>query len=590
MNSSLYNGLSGIKSSQFYMDVIGNNIANVSTNGYKGSTAEISSLFSSTLAGTYHSYANDMGLGAQHLTTALDMSQGILENTDNAFDLALNGEGWFGVQASDGNTYYTRAGSFSLDGSGHLVDGNGNYLLATSGNNIASTTLDQAKLDEFGKYYTGTNTSSNATPYAVTTMEDVPLGTAGKQGVVTLPDLLYYPPVPTSEVSYGANLDPTVTIDTVKLNLNSADYPATVTPTASSTVNFSGSVSNTTAALDPKEGDIVSLVLTDASGNTQTINTKLDSNLAWNVSNADVSGLDLSGNLTVTSATLQTVQEVANQEHFTASIIGADGNKDILDMTFTKVVPQGTSGTTWNADVKILSYYEDYTVENYDPTKTYDPSVYNVNTAKGTVTKIYDPSLYYVDTSSHKVYQIMDEQTGTLTFGGSGQLTGNDLPTLNNGSTALTLDLGTIGGYDGLISSTSITKSNVVSANGTLEGFLKDYAMDRNGNIIAEFTNGKSSALAKVAVYHFQNDQGLTSVSSNLFAQSANSGKAFFYTDANGDSFLGTDILNNKLEGSNVSLATALTELIVVQKSFSASSKSISTSDELLQNVINMKQ
>ena len=566
MNSSLYNGISGIKTSQFYMDVIGNNIANISTNGYKGSTAEVSSLFSSILLGTHNSYANDDGLGAQSLTTALDMSEGVLENTDNAFDLALNGEGWFGVLGSDGNTYYTRAGNFSLDGSGNLVDGNGNYLLATSGNNMATTTLDQATLDKFGKYYTGTG-SSNATPYAITPLEDVPLGSVGKQSKVTLPDLLYYPPIPTTAVSYGANLDPTVTVDAVTLALNSADYPATVTPTASGTVSLSGTVSNTTAALNPQEGDIISLVLTDVNGNTQTINTKLDSNLAWSISNSDVSGLDLSGDLTVTSATVQTEQEVATKKHFTTGIIGANGNSDIVDMTFTKVVPQGTSGTTWNADVKILTYYEDY-----DSTKT------------------YDPSLYSIDTSTNKVYQIVDEQTGTLTFGGSGQLTSNTLSTLNNSGTPLTLDLGTIGGYDGLISSTSIEKSNVATANGTKEGFLKGYAMDGNGNVVAEFTNGKSSAIAKVAVYHFQNDQGLTSDGSNLFSESSNSGKAIFYTDANGESFLGTDILSNKLEGSNVSLATALTELIVVQKSFTASSKSITTSDELLQNAINMKK
>ena len=589
MNASFYNGVAGIKSSQFYMDVVGNNISNISTNGFKGSTAEVSSLFSTTLAGTYSSYSNDVGLGAQSLTTALDMSEGTLENTDNTFDLALNGEGWFGVQGADGNTYYTRSGSFSIDGSGNLVDGNGNYLLATSGNNISTTTLDQETLDKFGQYYSEAGTSTNATPYAISELDDVPLGNIGSQSKVTLPDFLYYPPEPTSEVSYGANLDPTVTVDAITLALDSADYPATASATGSGTVNLSGTVSNTTTALDPKEGDTISLVLTDINGNSQTINTTLDSNLEWNISNANVSGLDLSSDLTVSSATIQTEQEVATEKHFTASIIGADGNKDIVDMTFTKVVPQATSGTTWNADVKILSYYEDYTVENYDSTKTYDTSVYNVDTVKGTVTKIYDPTLYSIDTSTDKVYQIIDEQTGTLTFGGSGELTSNTLSTLNNGGTALTLDLGTVGGYDGLISSTSIEKSNVVNANGVAEGFLKDYGMDENGNVIAEFSNGRSSAIAKVAVYHFQNDQGLTSVSDNLFAQSSNSGKAIFYTDANGESFLGTSILNHELEGSNVSLATALTELIIVQKAFDSSSKSITTSDELLQNAINMK-
>lgn len=90
-------------------------------------------------------------------------------------------------------------------------------------------------------------------------------------------------------------------------------------------------------------------------------------------------------------------------------------------------------------------------------------------------------------------------------------------------------------------------------------------------------------------MYHFQNDQGLTSVSSNLFAESSNSGEAIFYTKENGESFLGSKIYSHKLEGSNVSLATALTELIIVQKAFDASAKSITTSDELLKNAINMK-
>lgn len=565
MNTSLYNGISGLKSSQFYMDVIGNNIANVSTNGYKGSTAEISNLFSSTLAGTYNASSNNIGLGASHLATALDMSQGILQNTDNTFDLALSGEGWFGVLGADGNTYYTRAGDFSLDGSGNLVDGNGNYLLATLGNNIATTSLDAETLAKFGQYYKN-GTTTSVTPYAVTALDNVPLGTVGNQSRVTLPDLLYYPPVATSEVSYGANLDPTITVDKVTLALNSADYPATVTASATNTVSLNGTVSNTTAAYQPKEGDVISVTLSDINGNTMTINTTLDENLEWSISNYDASTLDLSQALEVSAATIQTEQEVATEKHYTVSIIGPDGDKDLLDMTFTKVVPQGSSGTTWNAEVNIYSYYEDY-----DSTKTYDTEE------------------YYVDKSTNKVYEIVDTQTGVLTFGGAGELTSNTIPTLDNGGTSLELDLGTIGGYDGLISSTSISKSNVVTSNGTVEGFLTGYGMDENGNVIAEFSNGKSAAVAKVAVYHFQNDQGLTSVSSNLFAQSANSGEAIFYTDKNGETFLGTTIASNTLEGSNVSLATALTELIIVQKAYSASSKSVTTSDELLKNAINMK-
>ncbi len=74
MNSSFYNGVSGIKTQQFAMDVQANNIANANTNGYKYSSPEISSLFSTALTGAYASYSNDKGLGAQSQTTALNLA------------------------------------------------------------------------------------------------------------------------------------------------------------------------------------------------------------------------------------------------------------------------------------------------------------------------------------------------------------------------------------------------------------------------------------------------------------------------------------------------------------------------------------
>ena len=773
MNSSFYNGVSGIKTQQFAMDVQANNIANANTIGYKYSSPEISSLFSTALAGAYASYSNDKGLGAQSQTTALNMGQGVLQNTESPFDLAIQGEGWFGVKGQNAaKTYYTRAGSFTLDAQGSLVNADGYYLMATSGNNISPASLDAATLAKFGMYYKS-NSISPVTPYTVTPMVDVPLGSVGSQTKVTLPDILYYPPVATSKVSYGANLDPKVTTAEVVVPLNAADYTATVTPTAlgnlsgtishttallnpkagdqvsitltdidgktqtvlttldaslnwsivntdisglnttsnvtaNVSVNYptvvaaldaadyvstvtptalgkaslSGTVSNTVALQNPKAGDQVSITLTDIDGKTQTILTTLDASLNWSITNADVSGLNITADFTASvsvtspaasipldsadyaativpaglgkaslsgtvsnttdlqtpkegdtvtitftdingktqkattkldaslnwsitnadvsslnvssdltaSVSVTSTQEVANTEHYTTGIIAPDGTKDIIDMTFTKRVPQGSSGSTWDANVKVLSYLEDYVIENYDSTKTYDTSIYNVDTVKGIVTKIYDPTKYYIDTTTKKVYDIVDTQTGVLTFGGAGQLLSNSLPTLSNGGTPLELNLGTIGKYDGLISSTTIKKSNVVEANGSMEGFLTGYAMDGNGNIVAEFSNGKSSAIAKVTIYHFQNDQGLLQDSGTLFEKSDNSGEPIFYIDKNGKSFLGSTIFSNKLEGSNINMATALTELIIVQKAFDASSKSITTSDELLQNAINMKR
>lgn len=586
MNSSFYNGISGIKTQQFAMDVQAGNIGNINTTGYKSSTPEISSLFSTALAGAYASYSNDKGYGAQSQTTALNMAQGNLENTDRAFDLAIQGEGWFGVVGQNAKTYYTRAGAFSIDSAGSLVDANGNYLLATSGNNITPTSLDAETLAKFGTYY-NMATSRPVSVYAISGMGDVPLGSVGAQTKITLPDFLYYPPIATSEVSYAANLDPTVKTDMVVVPLDVTDYTPTVTPNLGN-VTLSGGVSNTTALQNPKAGDTVTITFTDVDGKKVSTTTQLDASKNWTLANYNVGTLNTTADLGV-SVTVNSKQEVANTEHYAAGIIGPDGDKDILDMTFTKRVPQEISGTTWDAKIQVLSFSENYTVEQYDATKTYDPTVYNVDMATHTVTKIYDPSKYYVDTTGNKVYEIIDSQTGVVTFGGAGQLISNTISSLSNGGTAMDLNLGTVGGFDGLISSTSIKKSNDVRANGSIEGFLKGYGMDGNGNVIAEFSNGKSSAIAKVAIYHFQNDQGLYQSSSNLFEESSNSGKAIFYANTNGETFLGSKIFSNKLEGSNVSMATALTELIIIQKAFDASSKSITTSDDLIKNAINMK-
>lgn len=163
-------------------------------------------------------------------------------------------------------------------------------------------------------------------------------------------------------------------------------------------------------------------------------------------------------------------------------------------MNFTKRVPQGSSGTTWDVTANIYSYYE-----NYDNTKT------------------YDTSKYYVNETDKKVYEIVDTKTGVLEFDGAGRLLSSSLPKLSNGGTELEVNFGTPNSFDGVVSSVNINKATSSSANGGPEGFLKDYGMDGNGNIIAEFDNGKSSAIAKVAVYHFQNDQGLTSASFKSF-------------------------------------------------------------------------
>lgn len=666
MNTSFYNGISGVKAHQFGIDVIADNISNISTTGFIGKTPEFSTQFSTALTDAYFDATlNDKGVGSRAQANALNTyEQGVFKPTDRAFDMAIDGQGWFGIQGVGGEVFYTRVGAFSVDRDGNMVDEGGNYLMGTLGGNITPTTLSADKLAEFGKSYKLDKSTENPSPFAINPLGDIALGAVNVQSVINLPDILYYPPEPTTFVNYQANLNPQITTQTNTTNITAANN-ISITPNYPS-ATITGTLAGNTQIANLKEGDSISARLFDAANNFVSLETTLDADLNFTFSDADISTLDPS--TLVLGSELTVSQEVANVEHFTTEIISPDGNKNFIDMTFTKRVPQEQIGSTWDADIQILRFVEDYKILNYDPTITYDPNIYNVDTLNRQVTKIYDPTLYKIDKGQKKVYEIIDAQTGSATFAGGGELLASNIPTLSNNGVPLNLNIGTpykiqdfvvasyeadgstliikgtgaqagkaiqvnitdIGGktiqigtsvkedgtwsvayennplnmtadlstnayttisngFDGMVANVGLDKARVATKDGLLEGILKDYGMDARGNIIAEFDNGRSSAIAKVALYQFVNDQGLANITGTMFRQTENSGEPLFFTNADG-SYRGSFIRSNNLEGSNVNYSTALTELIIMQKAFDASAKSITTSDQMIQNAINMKK
>jgi flagellar basal-body rod protein FlgG len=133
VNRSLYIAATGMNAQQAQMDVISNNLANVSTNGFKGSRAVFEDLIYQTLRqpGANSTQTTDIpsgsqvGTGVQQIATERLYTQGNLTQTGNSKDLAINGNGFFQVQMPDGTTAYTRDGSFQTDQQGRLVTANG---------------------------------------------------------------------------------------------------------------------------------------------------------------------------------------------------------------------------------------------------------------------------------------------------------------------------------------------------------------------------------------------------------------------------------------------------------------------------------
>ena len=412
MSQAFYTGLSGLRSDQYAIDVVADNMANISTTGFRGSEYEFSSLFEERLATAVG--ANTIGGGSQIQATSIMTAQGTLKLSDRNTDVAILGDGWFGIEAS-GKTMYTRDGSFSFDANNELVSLDGYHVLGTMATNIENNELTSV-------------------------IDNLPLGDIATQGKLSFSKDLVSPPIPTQNTTFSGNLG------------------------------------------------------------TEEIVRKMS-----------------------------------------AGLVDPENNRNSLALVFTKSEDQVLPGIQWDVVA---------TTESLDGETIYDT------------------------------------QTGQVSFSENGALISSSLTSIDNNGALVNIDLGT--DYAGIRAQGSNPILASSTADGRMEGELEGYAINKNAEVIATFSNGVQSSVGKIAVYHFQNDQGLSRINGAKFQETDNSGNAVFYKNADGENIIGTDITNFKLEGSNVEMSYGLTELIILQRSYDANSKSISTADQMMQKALSM--
>ncbi|KIM12699.1 MAG: hypothetical protein KU37_02120 [Sulfuricurvum sp. PC08-66] len=185
MNRSFYNGVGGTKAHQFAIDTWANNIANISTSGFKANIPQFAELFSTKVAQINNQaapVASDAGNGVRANSSAISMKTGSIMPTDRELDVALGGEGWFGVMSSDGEAaHFTRNGSLMYNRDGDIVNADGGYMLGTLTNE-----LKEGVLKEMVRY--------------------IPLSGVDTQEPLKLPQDLRIAPVPTRKVTIHGNL------------------------------------------------------------------------------------------------------------------------------------------------------------------------------------------------------------------------------------------------------------------------------------------------------------------------------------------------------------------------------------------------
>ncbi|TEY04456.1 flagellar hook-basal body complex protein [Campylobacter sp. US33a] len=543
MMQSFYNGVGGITSQNFGIDLTANNIANVNTVGFKYSNSEFRDVFYSTVTSQSTNPAQSGGgVGAQ--SSKIVFSQGTPVASEGEFDVALLGKGFFGVMGSEGVPYYTRNGAFYRDANNHLVDGYGNYVLGTMSPYFTEIPLSDRVSNEFGKDNNG-NPIKNGYTISSGVFD---LGGVNAQGPISVPKNLYLPPVVTQNIKWSGNLDTGTKTSIVNVDLDPKDI--TLTKNEDGTITLSGKVDQKDI-YSAKEGDRVIFTLTDANGVKKDFEATLDENLNFKSNDLDIAGFDVNS-LSINSAFLATEQEQSSTQTLKAEIYNADGSKSWLEIKLDRVLPQVGDNIEYKATAQ----------------------VYDMN---GNA--------------------IGEESGGSLVFNKNGALLQNNIksiPNPNGGS--INIDLGSTldpskpgSGYDGLHILKDKESSIVTKTDGFPEGFFDNYTIGTDGSLIAHFSNGRNGVVGKIALYNFINEEGLMAMGNNLFAASANSGDAYFVVN-NGNITPTADFKHGFLEQSNVELSTELTNLITMQKAFDASSKSITTSDEMIRNAINMKK
>lgn len=545
MMTSFYNGVSGVKTNSFDIDVTANNIANVNTMGFKYSTTQFKDIFYSTIT-SQSINPTQGGYGTGAASSQIVFEQGSPVASEGEFDVALQGKGFFGVLGADGEAYYTRNGAFRRDAAGNLVDSYGNFVLGTMNPAFAGVSYSDRVAGLMGDYLnTGTPVNSG---FTVNSNDVFNIGTTASQGVIKVPVNMYLPPQVTQNVKWSGSLNTNATTEVVKVDLDPAKF--NVQKTEDGKYIVSGSVSKEDV-FSAKAGDRILLNFIDDNGVKTSFEATLDENLNFTSNELDLKGLD-PNSIKLETAQISTEQQKANKDILESSVYNADGSKSILRLTLERILPQEGENIQYKAIAQIF---------NSDGEAVGNPT------------------------------------EGSMVFDKNGALLQNNITSIANpdGGT-INIDLGTPydankpgSGYSGIYIKEGVAKNIVTQQDGVAEGFFDQYSISDDGSIVAQFSNGKAAIVGKLALYNFINEQGLAAMGDNIFAATANSGDASFIMK-DGQVINTAEFKGGFLEQSNVDLSVQLSNLIATQKSFDASSKSITTSDQMIQKAINMKR
>ena len=551
--AALYSGITGLQANQEMLDVVGNNLANSNTTGYKEQRTNFSDLIYQSLTEGSAPNGNisggtdpiQIGSGVQVASLTPNMQQGSLQTTGNELDMALQGNGFFVVK-SPTQMLFTRAGAFGIDANNHLVDPATGDLVQRFGNVGEATATTPA------------------------------FQTAGDNNI-SIPVGMTIPGAPTANVTLQGNLSasavgPLAQVLTTAQAFQSGGAPATGATTLNSLddnvapyivgdsltlqgVDASGNAVNATLAVGPATtlGDVVNAINADFAGSTASIdangNIVVTAN-ATGVSKLSVNVTDKAGNTGASSwgnhlNLVTTTGKAGDTVNTSIQVYDTQGTAHTLNLTFQK-----QAANTWNMTGQ-------------------------VNAADGTMT-------------DNLVNNIMFNQDGS--FGAvTGTGLGNATMTVQfNGVAApqtLNFNFGAPGGFQGLTQNGGNSTAVANGQDGYGSGGLSSLSIGQSGIISGVFSNGITLGIAQIAVANFADPGALDRVGSNYFA----------FTQASGPPLIGAGnsggngaVEQKQLESSNVDISLEFTRLIIAQQGYEVNAHVITEADQILQALTNI--
>ena len=568
MMRSLYSGVAGLKTHQIRMDVIGNNIANVNTTAYKSSSMTFSELMSQTTqkasganatTGVGGTNAKQIGLGvkAGAINTAIT-TQGSAQSTGNPFDIMITGDNFF-VVSNGSENFFTRDGSFYVDGAGNLA-------MTSTGYNVMGWGVDK--------------TTGNIKQDTVTALRIMSSAN------------MTYPPEATTKANISGILDQNdkdVTSANGKtVNLNFFDARG-YSYTAKFTFKQSGGDKTNEYSLElnkildstGKEIDISGITFGE-----QNLEQTLSSKLSLNTDSYKWD--DATKTLQTTATPPETVAELDKIFKNGALITDKDKAEEVQKNLDAIAKAYGYEGST-DEFLKLYTTGKAGQVtvqtmlENMSKNMTGDDILPKDKNEELTMTgRKFDGAKVVFDKDSGKLQSINNSTTNLST-------TLNFPATMGNFSN-ITIDLSECTNYDNKGTSTVGATSGDLDGLGTGRrlGDMIGVSIQKDGMIYASYDNGMTKLLGQIATAAFANASGLEKEGDNLYSATLNSGE---FDGIGVDITAGGGYMSpGQLEMSNVDLSSEFTEMITTQRGFQANSRIITVSDTLIEELTNLKR